>query len=343
MKTLTSLLGGFALSLGLVVGPAGPAAADTPIRFILDWKFEGPAAPFLVAQQKGYFKAEGIDVTIDSGNGSVGAVTRVAGGSYDIGAADFGAMLEFNEKNPDKALTAVFMIYDAPPSAIFTLKKSGLARPGDLKGKTLGAPIFDAARKMFPAFAGAVGLTPADVTWTTMEPALREPMLVRGDVDAISGFTFTSLLNLRANGVPESDVTVFTYSGVGLKLYGNVLIPSPELRKEHPEALKGFLRAVVKGWRDTVADPSIGVAALTARDPLIDPALELERLKMAIAQCVNTADVKADGMGAVRADRLAVTVEQVAQAFGFQSTPSPDTAFDASFLPAKDERMLPLP
>ncbi|MGQ9369390.1 ABC transporter substrate-binding protein [Azospirillum sp. ST 5-10] len=341
-KTFGSMMGGLALALGLALG-AGDAAADTPIKFTLDWKFEGPAAAFLLAQDKGYFKAEGLDVTIDTGNGSAGAVTRVASGAYDIGMADINSMIEFNAKNPDKAMKAVFIVYDVPPFSLFALKKSGIAAPADLKGKTLGAPIFDAPRKLFPAYAKAVGLAPDAVAWTTMDPPLREPMLVRGDVDAISGFYFTSLLNLRAQGVKESDLTVFNYADAGLTLYGNALLPAPRLMAENPEALKGFLRAVVKGWRAVIADPEAGIAALKARDPLIDPALELDRLKMAIAMCVLTPDVKADGMGGVRADRLSSAIDQVTLAFGLADKPAPEAVFDAAFLPAKADRMLTAP
>ncbi|WP_207479104.1 ABC transporter substrate-binding protein [Arenibaculum pallidiluteum] len=326
---------GLAAGLGLAAGGAG---AQTPVKFTLDWKFEGPAAPFLIAQDKGYFKAEGLDVTIDSGNGSAGAVTRVASGAYDIAMADINSMMEFNDKNPDKAMKAVFIVYDVPPFSIFSLKKSGIAKPSDLAGKTLGAPVFDAPRKLFAAYAKAIGIEADAVTWKSMDPPLREPMLARGEVDAISGFYFTSLLNLRAAGVAEKDLTVFNYADAGITLYGNALIPAPRLAAENPAAVKGFLRAVAKGWRDVIADPEGGIAAIRKRDPLVDPALELERLKMAIAMCVDTPDVKANGMGGVRADRLGTAIDQVSLAFGFAKKPGPDAVFDASFLPAAADR-----
>ena len=321
-----------------MVVAAGSAAAQTSVKFSLDWKFEGPAAPFLVAQDKGYFKAEGLDVTVDSGNGSAGAVTRVASGAYDIAMADINSMMEFNDKNPDKAMKAIFIVYDIPPFSIFSLKKSGIAKPTDLAGKTLGAPVFDAPRKLFPAYAKAIGIDAESVTWKSMDPPLREPMLARGEVDAISGFYFTSLLNLRAVGVAEKDLTIFNFADAGIALYGNALIPSPKLAAEKPDAVKGFLRAVVKGWRDVIADPEAGIAAVKKRDPLIDVPLELERLKMAIAMCVTTPDVKASGMGGVRDDRLATAIDQVSLAFGFAKKPEPSAVFDAAFLPSAADR-----
>lgn len=338
--TLKAALAGTVLALGLTLAGHEARAESTPVKFTLDWKFEGPAAPFLVAAEKGYFADEGIEITIDSGNGSAGAVSRVASGAYDIAMADINSMIEFDASNPDQNLQAVFIVYDVPPFAIFAMKGSGIETPADLTGKTLGAPIFDAPRKLFPAFAQAVGLDAGSVTWETMDPPLREPMLVRGDVDAISGFYFTSLLNLRRQGVWEDDLVIFTYGDAGLDLYGNALIPSPALMNEKPEVLKGFLRAVVKGWRDVIADPEAGIEAVKRRDPLIDPALELERLKMAIAISVLTEDVKAYGMGGVRPERLQRAIDQVALAFGIADKPTPAEVFNDALLPPASERML---
>src|SRR3954471_19933986 len=77
------------------------AAQATPIKFQLDWRFEGPAALFLTPAAKGYFRDARLDVTVDAGNGSGGAVTRVASGTYDMGFADLAALMEFHANNPD--------------------------------------------------------------------------------------------------------------------------------------------------------------------------------------------------------------------------------------------------
>jgi NitT/TauT family transport system substrate-binding protein len=92
------------------------------------------------------------------------------------------------------------MVYNATPAAVFTLKKSGVSKPADLAGKTLAAPIFDAGRKAWPAFAKSNGLAVDAVKWQSVDPAIRETLLARGDVDGITGFYFTSLLNLEARG-----------------------------------------------------------------------------------------------------------------------------------------------
>ena len=197
-------------SIALAAGGAfGTAMAQTtPIKFQLDWRFEGPAALFLQPAAKGYFKDAKLDVTIDAGNGSGGTVTRVASGAYDLGFADLAALMEFHANNPDapNKPVAIMMVYNNTPASVMALKKSGIKTPADLTGKKLGAPVFDAGRRAFPIFQKANGI--GAVQWTAMDPPLRETMLVRGDVDAITGFTFTSLLNLEARGAKASDVLV---------------------------------------------------------------------------------------------------------------------------------------
>jgi NitT/TauT family transport system substrate-binding protein len=155
-------------------------AQTTPIKFILDWRFEGPAALFLAPVAKGYFKDAKLDVTVDAGNGSGGAVTRVASGTYDMGFADLAALMEFHANNPDapNKPVAVMMVYNNTPASVMALKKSGIKTPADLNGKKLGAPVFDAGRRAFPIFQKANGI--AAVTWTAMDPPLRETMLARG-------------------------------------------------------------------------------------------------------------------------------------------------------------------
>ena len=339
MTTLTNRLLGAAIGAAVALG-AHAALADMAIKFSLDWKYEGPAAPYLLAKKNGYFEEEGLDVTIDSGNGSVGAITRVASGAYDLSLADINSLVEFNASNPDRAMKSIFMVYDRPPFALFMLKSSGITKPEDLIGKTLGAPVFDASRKLYPAFASATGLDLDAVTWESMDPPLREPMLVRGDVDAISGHYFTSILNLQAQGVAKDDLTVFMYKDFGMDFYGNGILASPDMMENHPEEVKGFLRGVVKGWAAAIADPQSAIDALKEVDPLINPDLELQRLQMAIDENVVTPATLEEGMGLVKADRMAKAIDQVALAFGFENKPSVDDIYTDEFMPSAEDRML---
>jgi NitT/TauT family transport system substrate-binding protein len=321
-------------ALALAVTAMGFAHAATPIKFQLDWRFEGPSALFLVPTAKGYFKDAGLDVTVDSGNGSGGAVTRVASGTYDMGFADLAALMEFHANNPDapNKPVAVMMVYNNTPASVMALKKSGIKTAADLAGKKLGAPVFDAGRRAFPIFAKVNGIE--NVTWTAMDPPLRETMLVRGDVDAITGFTFTSLLNIEARGVPAADVTVLAYPDNGVKLYGNAIIASPKLIKENPEAIKAFLAAFAKGAKDVVADPAQAIEAVKARDGIINTALETRRLQLAIDTVINSPSAREEGFGQVKAPRLALMASQVSDAFNTKSRVKAADVWNGSFLPS---------
>ena len=325
--------------LGLLA--AAPARAqETPIKFQLDWRFEGPSALFLLPVAKGQFKAEKLGVTIDAGNGSGNAVNRVASGSYDMGFADLAALMEFHANNPGapNKPVAVMMVYNNTPAAVFALKKSGISKPADLTGKKLGAPVFDAGRRAFPIFQKANGVGKAE--WISMDPALRETMLAKGDVDAITGFYFTSLLNLEARGVKAADVTVMSYPQYGVKLYGNAIIANEEFIKKNPEAVKAFLRAFTKGAKEVIANPKAAIAVVKERDGIINAELEERRLKLAIESSVVTPDAKAEGFGDVSKPRLALMASQVADAFATKGRINPDAVWNGSFLPTAAERAI---
>ncbi|MDE2418876.1 MAG: ABC transporter substrate-binding protein [Burkholderiales bacterium] len=317
---------------------AGLASAQvTPIKFQLDWRFEGPAALFLTSAAKGYYKDAKLDVTVDAGNGSGGTVTRVASGAYDMGFADLAALMEFHANNPDapNKPVAVMVVYNSTPASVMALKKSGIKAPADLTGKKLGAPVFDAGRRAFPIFAKANNVS--NVQWTSMDPPLRETMLARGDVDAITGFTFTSLLNLEARGVKATDVVVLPYADFGVKLYGNVIIASPKMVRENPAAIKAFLLAATKGMKDVMAKPEAAIEVVKQRDGIINVELETRRLKMAIDTAINTADARAEGFGQVKGPRLSLMASQVSDAFNTKTRVNPEAVWNGSFLPSTAE------
>lgn len=330
-----------AAAVSLIAIPSsGPAWADTDIKFTLDWKFQGPTAAFLVAADKGFYAEEGLDVSIDSGNGSAGAVTRVAGGAYQMGFADINALVDFNVKNPGQSVKAVMMAYDAPPFSLFTLKKNNIDNAEDLVGRKLGAPVFDASYKLFPAFAHETGIDEAAVERVNMDPALRETMLVQGQVDFISGHYFSSMLDLKSKGVAEEDIKFFLYADYGMDFYGNAVIASGNFIEEHPEAVAGFVRATLRGWKDIIADPEGAIEVVAKSDPLIDKGLELERLKLALDVNVLTDHVKANGIGDVDEARLKNSIAQLAIAYSLDSTPEPAAVWTSEFLPPAKDRML---
>ena len=335
MQKRTFLQATAALALASSFGVAH--AQSTPIKFLLDWRFEGPSALFLQPAAKGYFKNAGLDVSIDAGNGSGAAVQRVASGTYDMGFADMASLMEFHANNADapNKPVAVMVVYNNTPAAVMALKKSGIKTVADLSGKKLGAPVFDAGRKAFPTFAKVNKIE--NVAWTSMDPPLRETMLVRGDVDAITGFTFTSLLNIEARGVKAEDVVLMQYADHGVKHYGNVVIASPKLIAENPEAIKKFLSALTKGIKEVVAKPADAIQYVKARDGIANAALETRRLQLAIDTVVNSPDARKEGFGRLQAGRLSLMASEVSDAYGTKTRINPSVIWNDSFLPPAAE------
>jgi NitT/TauT family transport system substrate-binding protein len=167
---------------------------------------------------------------------------------------------------------------------------------------------------------------------------VREPMLAAGQVDAITGFSFSSYINLKDRGVPVEDIVVLLMADHGVNLYGNTIMVSPKFAAEKPEAVKGFLRAFVKGLKDTVKDPATAVDSVIKRNDVAKKDVELERLRMALRDNILTPEVKANGFGGVDMARLDKAIDQIALTYEFKAKPKGADIFDASFLPPEADR-----
>ncbi len=327
-------LGRIGLFAASALAVATTASAQTPIKFSLDFKFEGPAAPFVVAIDKGYFKAEGLDVTIDTAGGSLEPINRVASGTYDMGFGDINSLIKFRDANPGTPIKAVYMVYNKPPFSIVGRKSRGVSAPKDLEGKKLGAPPPDGAFAQWPIFVQANSIDASKVTIVSVGFPVREPMLASGEVDAITGFSFSSYINLKDRGVPANDITVLLMADFGVNLYGNTIMVNPKFAAEKPEAVKAFLRAFTKGLQETVKNPTTAVESVLKRNDVAKKETELERLQIALKDNILTPEVKKNGFGGVDMERLDKSVDQIALTYQFKAAkPKGSDVFDPSFLP----------
>lgn len=315
------------------------AQAQTKIKMVLNWKYQGPQAWFFMAQDKGYFKAEGLDVEIDQGEGSSASITKVAAGAYQAGFGDLNALISLAATRPADAPVGVFMIYNSPPFTIVVKKDSPIQTPKDLEGKTVGGPANDGALKLFPAFAKVANFDAAKVNITNMAPNLREQMLLRGQVDAIFGFINTVYFSAKLVGIdPEKDLRFINYADFGMDLYSNAIVFSRSFAKENPKAVAGFVKAVNRAINDTLAHPEAAMDVVMKREPLLKRDVEKERLLATIKQEMGHPEIARIGLGDVDGERLKRAISMVVDANGLPRTPTSDEVFDRSFLPPRADR-----
>ena len=315
---------------------ATQASAQTPIRFTMDWAWQGSQAIWPMAQEIGCFAREKLEVKTDRGFGAGDVIAKVASGVYDIGFADFNTLVQFNATNPGKRVIGFFMVYDGSPTSITTLKATGVARPADLAGKKIAGPVFDASRQNFPVFARLNGLDAAKVEWASVSPELRETMLARRQVDAIAGHTWTSLIGLQALGVKREEIVTLLYADWGLDLFGSALVATPAWVKANPQASSSFIACVVEGINASLANPKAAMAALKKRDALIPEDVETERLRLSLEVAVLTENVKKNGMNAIDAGRMERSMKLVSEIFGSPLLKIEDVWTNA-YLPPRDK------
>lgn len=335
------------LVVGVVLGIAagwylassrGQQAALAHIRFTLDWAYQGPQAPFLVALYKGFFAEEGLSITIDRGYGSAKVISDVAAGLFDIGFGDINSLIEFKSKNPDAKVKAVAVIHVKSPLSVVTLRGRGIESPKDLEGKKLGAPAGDAARRMFPAFANAVGIDLNKVTWATMDIPMREPMLVRGDVDAVTGFYYTVVINLLSLNVSERDIIVFKY-GDYLDIVGNCIVVNEDFLAKNPDAVRRFLRAVIRGLKYAIQNPDEAISILLQRDPTLNRDIEKKRLLMALEIIYVKGVTDKYGFGYVDPVVIERNIDTIVSVLGLGRRPSLNEIIDLNYLPPLEYRL----
>jgi NitT/TauT family transport system substrate-binding protein len=325
-----------ALAVSIAASLALPTRAETQtkLKMVLNWKYQGPQGLFFLADDRGYLKAEGLEVTMDQGNGSGAAVPLVANGTYDIGFGDVNALIDLAAKKPDEAPVAIYVMYNQPPFTVAVKADGPLKTPKDFEGKTLGGAANDGALKLFPAFCKFAKIDCTKVSITNMQPNLREQMLMQGQVDGVFGYVNTIRFSAKLIGAdPDKQIRFINYGDYGMDLYSNAIIVSRKLIKEKPEALKGLVRAFNKGLVDCVKEPDPCVVAVAKREPLIKVGVERERLDATLRDEMNHPEIAKIGLGSVDLDRLKRSIDILVEANSLPRTPKVEEIYDPSFLP----------
>jgi NitT/TauT family transport system substrate-binding protein len=320
------------LAAALVFG-AAPVLGQTPIKFSLDGPIEGPEALFLFPQDKGYFRSEGLELTIDEAASALDPITRVASGAYELGFADFNGLIRYRDQHPTAPIKAIFVVYNKPPYSVVARKSRGITEPKQIEGKRIGAQASGSTVAVWPLFAKLNGIDTSKVMIENTALAVRVPMLAAGQLDGALGASFRLYVDLKDSGVPVDDIVLMRMADYGMQLYGNVIIANSKFASEKPDDVKNFLQAFTRSLKEITRRPAEAVESILKRDDAAKKDVELERLRMAVRENILTPEVRANGLGGVEPARMEKAIEQIALIYAFKNKPKAEDAFDASFLP----------
>jgi NitT/TauT family transport system substrate-binding protein len=316
-----------------------PAAELTPIKFVMDWAWEGTQASWAVASESGCYAKNGLDVKTDRGFGSNDAIGKVVGGAYDIGVADFSTVANYNNTHPNAKLITVFIVSDRALTSAVGLKKAGILKPKDIDGKRIAGVQADASRTLFPAFAKANSIDLNSINWVNVAANLRQTTVVQGQADAAVGHLNTVVTGLHKLGVKDEDLTIMPFADFGVRLYGNSVIVKPDWAAAHADVMRSFVKCAVAGIKGTLRDPETAIATMQKVSSMVDRKSELDALEFSTTRAVYTDDVKKNGLSEVTAQRLDTGLTQIADAMGFPK-PAPSDIWTPAYLPPQGERMI---
>ncbi|MGY6632883.1 MAG: ABC transporter substrate-binding protein [Alkalilacustris sp.] len=327
------------VALAAVAQTAAPAAGQTNVSFMMDWAWQGPQAFALMARNEGCFADGGVNITLDRGFGSGRVPVELATGTYQMGLGDLNPTIRFRAENPDSDIITTAILFAGSPLVAVVRADSGIETPADLEGRTLAAPDFDAGRQLFPVFGAAAGFDYASVNWISVSPELREPMLLRGEADGITGFVTSSVPSLVALGLSEDDLNIFYYTDFGAELVSTSVLTTRAFAEANPEAVATVTACMIRGVQLAEADPEGAIAALVAHEALTDPVVELERWRITIDDMLRTDLAVAEGISTVDMEYLQRSIISVENAYGLENTLRAEDLFDAAFLPPAEDRM----
>ncbi|MGZ5571830.1 MAG: ABC transporter substrate-binding protein [Usitatibacter sp.] len=313
--------------------------ARTAIAFALNRApYDASNAPFLLANEKGYFDQEGIDVTFSLSKNATDAIRRVASNEFDFGFIDGSVSMRTAMQSKEPSPVYLFAIFDRSPACIVTWKASGIRKPADLVGKSIIATPGDGAFQMFQPFLRAAGIAPDAVRIVESGLEDREARMYRRQGDGAIGFDTTIYYKLREMGTKLEELSFMYYADGGLELYSNGIAVSRRMLRDRRERVAAVVRACARGWRDAIRNPLEAVDALAKVEPRIDKATEVERFEWIRERQVLTPSVRANGLGVVDIARVRRLAAQIAGPSGVPPSFLVEDVFDGGFLPALADR-----
>ena len=317
--------------VGLLAAPM--TARGETVNMAMDWILNGKHSPFFMGIDKGFYKKAGIDVKINRGFGSSNTVKDVASGATAYGFADSGSVIIGKGRGAKVKILGI--IHDKLPHVLYSLAKTGIKTPADLKGKTIGAPVGDAVRTIFPAFARTNGLKPdSDYSWITISPAAKPPSLLSGKVDVITNYATDGPPLFTKAAKLGKKINVIAFPDWGVDIYSNGFVTQENRIRSNPGQVRRVVDAVFRSWAWAVENPTETIDLYINYVPAISKDLARQQLAIAI-DLLMTKNAKKHGIGFVVKSKMDKTIDIIAKYMSdkLKSRPSGKDVYTNEFLP----------
>lgn len=295
----------------LAAQPAG--AEKTNLNFGADWAFYGVHAPYFVAQDKGFYKEQGLKVKMSRGYGSSGVLKELVAGTNDLGFGDAGATLLGRAKGHDAIMVGV--MYEQAPFLIYTKKNSGLTKPKDLEGKKIASAAADVNKTLFTPFAKATGIDESKIEWVIVQPSHKLSTFLSGKADATVFFvTLDPILDKTTKKF--GGYNKIMYSDHGVDVYSNAIVGMNKFIQANPTSVRGFMQAILKSYQFTFDNPEEATKILLKAQPHLDEKVSRETIALLKDILVLTPAAKKNGIGYMTEEKMKRTRDIVLTAFG---------------------------
>jgi NitT/TauT family transport system substrate-binding protein len=281
-----------------------PAAAQDKMQLQLNWFHLADHSPIYLAMKKGYYKEEGIDLTVLRGSGSSDSAKKIDLGQADVGISDAPTVLTAISKGANLKMVAV--VYDKAGNNVFFKKSANIRTPKDLAGKKIAVPPADSHRVLWPAFAATQGVDANSVTMVNVKPEGKQAIVAAGEVDA--AFDLYTSFAIWEKVLGKGEVGHLLWADYGLPIYGHTYFVNNDLIKKNPKLIERFLRATHKGWRDAKANPAASIDAMVEQVPGLDRTTLLATMPAILDLCVTERSSK-HGLGWIEPELMQKTMD----------------------------------
>lgn len=319
-----------AASLMSASGRVAWAASQTTVKFLFDVLPNPKHALFYPAQAKGFFRENGLAVTIEAGKGSADVVQKVASGAFDFGFADASAVILARSR--DIAVKLVAMVHYTPLMTIVTRAEAGVAKPSDLMGKKIAATSGDSVRALAPAFARINHFDVDRIEFVTVDQAAKAALLLSGHVDGVCDYASAFPVYEAAaekNGVKLKQLP---YADFGLDIYSNGIVVLDETVSNHPQTVAAFTSAIIRSLKFAAGHRQEAVSIFRTFQPQYDADVVGAGLDIALAHLL-TPEARTNGLGAMSSDKMAKTIAITKETYGLAHDVTAADVYTNAFIP----------